>query len=391
LKRAASVARAVLRNWVRSKEGVFFSLLFPVMLLLIFGSIFGNSVGGGYSIYVQNLDVSTDGTSSPTSAAYVNALNSSKVLHITEMIPQNVTDVVAYVKAKQGFFTDVPRVLIVPEGFAAELGNASAGGTMRPLGIGQLPAAMTNSLTFVYDPSSSSSQTVKGIVYSLTQSFEYSVIGVAPSLSLEDQPFTAKNFKAVEYYLPGYIGAFVMTNGIMGVASSTAEFKRRGVLKRLATTPLSRTEWVLGNVAAQAVLGLMLTAVMLLTGYAVFGITVIPDALSILLVLAGAVAFSGMGMILAGALKDAEAISAASNAIAFPMMFLSGAFLPLEVMPGYLQTFSHFLPLSYLSSGLRSSLITADTASAVVSLAILLAVGACAMVAGAKLTRWHDM
>jgi ABC-2 type transport system permease protein len=391
LRRAASVARAVLRNWVRSKEGVFFSLLFPVMLLLIFGSLFGSSGGGGYSIYVQNLDVSAYGIPSPTSAAYINTLNSSKVLQITEMIPQNVTDVVAYVKAKQGFFADIPRVLVVPEGFAAELSNASSGGVARPLGLDQAQTVVTNSLIFVYDPSSSSSQTVKGIVYGLTQTFEYSFIGVAPSLTLEDQPYTARSFKAVEYYLPGYIGAFVMTNGIMVVSASTAEFKKRGILKRLATTPLSRTEWVLGNVAAQAVLGLLLTAVMLLTGYAVFGITVVPDVLSITLVLAGAVAFSGIGMILAGALKDAEAVNAASNAISFPMMFLSGAFFPLEAMPGYLQTISHFLPLTYLSSGLRSSLITADAAGALVNLAIVLAVGACAVVAGAKLTRWHDM
>ena len=73
-------------------------------------------------------------------------------------------------------------------------------------------------------------------------------------------------------------------------------------------------------------------------------------AFPIILILA--FAFAGIGMILTRFAKEAES-AAAANAISFPLMFLSGSFFPLEMMPGFMQTVGRILPLYYVNEGLR--------------------------------------
>ncbi len=63
-------------------------------------------------------------------------------------------------------------------------------------------------------------------------------------------------------------------------------------------------------------------------------------------------------MVFAGLIKDIEAANAIGNAIAFPMMFLSGTFFPIAMMPSYLQSVARFLPLTYVSEGLKAAMIT---------------------------------
>jgi len=94
---------------------------------------------------------------------------------------------------------------------------------------------------------------------------------------------------------------------------------------------------------------------------------------------------------LAGALKDVEAVSAAGSAITFPMMFLSGSFIPLETMPSYMQTLAQLLPLTYLSNGLRDSLITGEVYSVLFNLAIVSIFGIIMIALGSKLTKWQDL
>ena len=62
-------------------------------------------------------------------------------------------------------------------------------------------------------------------------------------------------------------------------------------------------------------------------------------------------------MILTRIVKEAQSAAAAANALIFPMMFLSGSFFPLEMMPGFLQTFARILPLYYVNEGLRASMV----------------------------------
>jgi ABC-2 type transport system permease protein len=246
------------------------------------------------------------------------------------------------------------------------------------------------SLTLAFDASDQSAQVIKNIVINVAHSFNYHLIGATSVIEFKEESITSSSYGAVDYYLPGIISAFIMTNGIIALTSVTSEFKRRGIIKRLSITPLTKLDWIIGNVLSQTLLSLMLTAIMIIVGFIIFRVQAIPDALTIIMIFIGSVMFSGLGMILGGLVKDVEAASALGNAIAFPMMFLSGTYFPIEIMPSYLQSISRVLPLTYFSDGLRYALIYRYTPGVFANMTIILALAVAFILIGAVVTRWKE-
>jgi ABC-2 type transport system permease protein len=219
-----------------------------------------------------------------------------------------------------------------------------------------LPDTKT-SLTIMLDPSDQSGTVVKSIIASVANAFNYELIGAENVIEFNETSVVATQFNTVDIYVPGITAAFIMTNGVIALTANTTEFKRRGIIKRLSITPLTKLDWILGNVLSQTLLNIMLTGIMIGIGWVLFNVRIIPDVFSIVIILLGSIMFSGMGMILSGFIKDVEAASAIGNAIAFPMMFLSGTYFPLELMPSYIQTISKVLPLTYFSEGFKYSML----------------------------------
>jgi ABC-2 type transport system permease protein len=414
------IFKAVTKNWMRSRSGLFFSIMFPILLLLIFGAIFGGQAGSSAAnLFIQNLDRDANGTATNLSASFVEALNSTKVFALRD-IPLDA-DAKSYARDALGPLGGNIRILIITQGFQDILTN----GTLKVrvgisystlnityqffepylndtqklafqqglLGLQQfnesLPGGQT-SLTLMLDASDQSAATIKNIVLSVANAFNYQLIGAKNVISFNEESVTTKRFTAVDFYVPGIIAAFIMTNGIIGLTTNTTEFKRRGIIKRLSITPLTKIDWIVGNVLSQTLLNLMLTAIMIVVGWIVFNAQVIPDAFAIILVFLGSVMFSGIGMLLSGLVKDVEAASAIGNAIAFPMMFLSGTYFPMEFMPAYLQSFARILPLTYFSEGLRYAMISKYSEGIFASMAIITALAVVFIIIGSLVTRWKE-
>jgi ABC-2 type transport system permease protein len=85
-----------------------------------------------------------------------------------------------------------------------------------------------------------------------------------------------------------------------------------------------------------------------------------------------------------------EAASAIGNAIAFPMMFLSGTYFPIEMMPSYLRGISNVLPLTYLSQGLKSAMLYKDSGGIYFNMAIVAVLAVVFIVVGSLVTRWKE-
>jgi len=192
----------------------------------------------------------------------------------------------------------------------------------------------------------------------------------------------------VSYYLPGLTSAFIMTNGVIGLTNVGSELRRNGVLKRLSVTPLTKTEWLLGNILSQTILALALAAVMLILGVVLYRASITLTPLFAAVLLAGALLFSGVGMTLASIVKDPETASSLGNLIAFPMMLMSGTFWSISAMPGYLQTLAWALPLTYFADGLRSSMVYGAPSSALTDFAVVAAFALVLVLIGSRLTRW---
>jgi ABC-2 type transport system permease protein len=99
---------------------------------------------------------------------------------------------------------------------------------------------------------------------------------------------------------------------------------------------------------------------------------------------------AGMGMVIARFVKETDSADAAANAITFPMMFLSGSFFPLEMMPPFLREIAKVLPLTYLNNGLRDSMVYGNAQSALTNTAIVLVVGVAFIIIGSLITSWRE-
>ncbi len=367
--RVVVVFKAITRNWLRSRSGLFFSFVFPVFFLLIFGSILGGS-GSSISLLVQNKDVSGS-TPTQLSRSFISALNSTHILRIAEVSP--TANITAYVQNQASSFGGDPRALVIPEGFAANLTKGAA-----------------VKLTYVSSPGDQLGAQVGGVISSVMNAFNFGISRTPQLVTLSSVSSSVRVFSQVDYYMPGLIAAFMMTNGVIGVTSIATEFRRTGLTKRLSATPLTKLEWLVGNILSQAVLALILATVMILLGIGIYGISVTIDGYVVLAMILGAILFSGIGMVLAGLVRDAEAASGLGNAIAFPMMFLSGTFFPVSIMPAWLQSVARVLPLTYFAEGLRDSMIVGNVSAALLNIGVTGALALTFILVGARVTRWKE-
>lgn len=159
----------------------------------------------------------------------------------------------------------------------------------------------------------------------------------------------------VDFFTPGIFALAIMSTAFTGQAIATGYERQYGVLKRLGATPLTRVGLLTGKAAAVLILEigqlLVLGAVAVVLGWTPAGS---PLAVAALVVL-GTVAFSGLGLLLAGTLR-AEATLAGANLIWFLSLVSGGVLFPLSRFSGGVQEALTWLPLPALSDGLRSVL-----------------------------------
>jgi ABC-2 type transport system permease protein len=182
----------------------------------------------------------------------------------------------------------------------------------------------------------------------------------------------------------------VMTASLFGTVNLNTELRQKGVIRKLSTTPITRTDWILANILYQFILAVISTIAMLLVSYAVFHISLRINAWLPLFIALDVFAFVGIGMILTRFVREAQSAAAAANAIMFPMMFLSGSFFPIEMMPGFLQTLARILPLYYVNEGLRASMVFVDNMTALRHSAIIGVFAAVVFIMGIIATKWEE-
>ncbi|MWV65314.1 ABC transporter permease [Halorubrum sp. JWXQ-INN 858] len=189
------------------------------------------------------------------------------------------------------------------------------------------------------------------------------------------------------YYLPGYLAVVVLFTPLSRVGSEIARHRDGGRFEKLATTPLTRVEWLLAHTLVNV--GIIGAASLLIFGLVVAvtdATVVVSPALAVLpaFVAVGVALFCGFGAVL-GALADSQdGVIAASNTVALPLLFLSETFVPPSLLPEWFLPAVAASPLTYFARGVRA--ITYEGTAWATDLAILsvlavvfLAVGAYAI------------
>jgi ABC-2 type transport system permease protein len=162
--------------------------------------------------------------------------------------------------------------------------------------------------------------------------------------------------RSIDFLLPGTLTLAVVAAGLVSLGIATAYERYYGVLKLLGATPLPRS----GIVAAKilSVLALEGIQTMLLIGLAALFFSWRPHGsifLAIGALILGTLAFAGLGLAMAGALR-AEATLAAANGLFLFFLLLGGLFVPLDHIPAFLATPAKLLPATALADVLRSVL-----------------------------------
>ena len=366
-----------IKSFSREKSAMFFTIAFPIILILVFGTIFLNQDSVSFDMHVQDLDQTS------SSAQLVKILGLNGQLRITAVDP--ALDAVQYAKDRK-----VNLVLVVPRGyeraFARRLGLV--GGV--PNAAFRDPQASVT-VTYIYDASASSTSPKIQVLRTGLAMVNERMSGQLPFIMTAETSMLTKKYRFIEFFVPGIIAMSVMTSSLSGAVNVNAELRQKGVIRKLATTPITRTDWILSNILYQFMLSLIATVAILVVSYAVFSVRLQINVWLVVFIVLEVFAFGGIGMILTRVAHEAESAAAAANFIMFPMMFLSGSFFPLEMMPDFLQTIARMLPLYYVNEGLRAAMVVVDHTAAMRDAAMIGLFGAVVFVLGIGTTRWEEV
>ncbi len=193
-----------------------------------------------------------------------------------------------------------------------------------------------------------------------------------------------------EYILPGILAMALMQLGLFGAMQFLA-LRERNVLRGLSITPVSRAALLGSEVLVRLLTAFVQAAVILSIGIAVFGVEFANPLHEIaILVLVGAAAFVSLGYMLICFVSTIDGGSGLAQVVQLPMMFMSGIFFPVELMPEFVQPVVRFIPLKFLADALREVMsgMGADFPLAV-NVGLLTLFLGCTLLVTLKFWRWE--
>lgn len=355
------------RGYVRNKFGLFFGLVFPVILILIFGAIFSGTSSGTVTVYVQNQDQGPFlSPQMDVASRFIDALNGSGTVNVVMVSPsEDLSKFLANHSASDG--------IIIPKNFSANY-------------ITQQPVNIT-----VYgNPSASSSSIVAGTVSGVANYFNLQRFNGTSIIGVQQTTVNTQQSKYIDFLIPGLIGFSILVSPMFSLVNISSEYKKTKLFKQLSLTPLTKNEWLISKILWYIVLTAVSFLLMVAVGIAAFGAHVTLTVWLIPFLILGPMLFAALGMLVGTVSKNPETAGVVGNIVTFPMMFLAGTFFPISIMPEYLQSLAHVLPLFYVIEGLNNVMVYGNIPAAMADLAIVGVITLIFFVAAVKLFKWRE-
>ncbi|HSP90373.1 MAG TPA: ABC transporter permease [Vicinamibacterales bacterium] len=254
------------------------------------------------------------------------------------------------------------------------------------LGKSSLVVVPGDPLTFVFDPSRPESAGARDRVNDVLQR----AAGREDPIPTSDTRVTEPGARYIDFLIPGLLGMNLMSGSLWGVGFVIVDMRVKKLLKRLAATPMTRSDF-LWSIAGSRLLFMMPELVVILgAGVLLFGMPVRGSWVAVLtLAFLGAGAFAGLGMLVACRAQRIETVSGLMNAVMVPMWLLSGIFFSSERFPDVLQPLVQALPLTQLNDALRAVILEgASLASQAWRVLALAGWGAVSFVLALRWFRW---
>lgn len=348
------------REFTRNSAALFFSLAFPVIIILLFGAIFSGGSGGTPQLYVQNLDTGQLGGS------FATALNQTGALQVV-LVPSNAS---------------FPQYLLDH--------SYSAGLLIPPTFSTEAMAGKPENLTIYTNPADASSQSVIGITSAVINAFNLKLEHTSPLLGLSLKSVNERSPSYVDFLIPGLIGFSILISPMFSMVNISSEYKRTKLFKQLSLTPLTKGEWLVSKILWYLILSAISFIIMVAAGELIFHASVSITYWVIPFMAMGPLFFVSLGMLVGTVTKSEESAGIVGNIITFPMMFLSGTFFPLSVMPTWLQGVAHIFPLYYIINGLTDTMVYTNYTGAEVDSAIVAVLCIVVFMAAITAFKWRE-
>jgi len=195
---------------------------------------------------------------------------------------------------------------------------------------------------------------------------------------------------AVDVLTPAYIGMIIAVSGIMGLPMQLAEYRQHKVLKRYKASPISTGTIMIPHFVVNGALCMIGTIILIIVGKLVFHLQFFGNIFFFAIAyLISMVCIFSIGFLIAAIAPNNRAASAIAFLLYFPMLFLSGATMPLQLMPDFIIHISRLIPLTYCLEILQGTWMGGQLSMYGNSILILAAISIVCTGISIKLFRWE--
>ncbi|WP_433473393.1 ABC transporter permease [Spirillospora sp. CA-142024] len=348
-----SLSRAMFLGFRRDRTALFFTVLFPLMFLVIFGGIFGHQT-------------------------------TSKV-KVLEVGQASIID-----QAVAGGSDQLGKVMEVEK-------TSDRADALRKVEKGDADAVVEqhgNRLVVHYSAADQvKSGTVRGLMNSIVESANVAATGKPPAYQVSNQQVEDDSLKAIQFFTPSLLGWALASAGVFGASQTLVTWRTKGILRRLQLSPAPIPTVFAARVAVSLAIALVQFALFVLVAQLpVFGLQLSGAWwMAIPMVIAGVLAFLSIGMMIGAWAKTQETAQAVTQLVVLPMAFLGGSFFPLDASPGWMKTLSYIFPLRYLNEGMLNVMGRGlGPSSALPQIGVLLGVAVVGALIAVRLFRWDS-
>lgn len=322
-----AITKASFKAIFAHPTAIFFSLLFPIIFVLIFGA-FGDGGIPTYRIAIA------DGSDTSATNMYYQSLKNHPQLRIVKY-----TDTLQRKKdMTRGRLAGI--VFITPDKDSAGAPTYNIKVSSTSASIATIPAVerILQDLKLRYQLEASG--------------FKKQLISIAPTEIAE-----VRRYRQIDFVLPGQLGFSILFSTLFGVAFTFFNLRETLVLKRFYASPVSRTNILLGVGASRIFFQLLNVVVLVLFGHLALNFTLQHGFLTFFEIVTMTIVMLflllGVGLIFSSIVKSDTSIPLLINLFGFPQMMLSGTFFSIEVFPKWLQTICKILPLTQYNDSIR--------------------------------------
>jgi ABC-2 type transport system permease protein len=205
---------------------------------------------------------------------------------------------------------------------------------------------------------------------------------------MTDAPPPWNEAPGITSYLPTIIALAVGTISLTTMPVQFATFREKGILKRLSTTPMPPQNLIGAHMVINVLALIVSAGAAVVGGMVILGVPFAADPLVVLLVLVlSTTAMFSLGLLVAARAEKGQTASGLGMLIYFPSLMFSGVWVPLDVMPDWMQNIGLYLPLGAAAQGLTTGWF--GTEGFPMSQVLVLAVWTLVLFPlGVKLFRW---